>query len=170
MNEGQIKHLELIQGVITRMAQNSFAMKGWAVTLVSAILVVGHEIAGWEYLLIALLPAFVFWGYDAYYLRQEKLFRMLYDEIRMQPDEVWKINRFTVDARHHSQATKSWFRMCRSSSVVWLYLPIVILIIFVTIYTAHYASISGGLVKNGKESVLQLPLPARCNSSSSSPK
>jgi len=36
MNEDQRKHLELIQGVITRMAGNSFLIRGWSVTLVSA--------------------------------------------------------------------------------------------------------------------------------------
>ena len=33
--ENKIKHLEIIQGVINRMAGNSFALKGWAVTLVA---------------------------------------------------------------------------------------------------------------------------------------
>ena len=31
------KHLELIQGVINRMAGNSFHLKGWSVVLVSAL-------------------------------------------------------------------------------------------------------------------------------------
>ncbi len=31
------KHLEMIQGIINRMASNCFALKGWAVTLVSGI-------------------------------------------------------------------------------------------------------------------------------------
>ena len=36
-NENKLKHLELIQGIINRMASNSFALKGWAVTLVAGI-------------------------------------------------------------------------------------------------------------------------------------
>jgi len=35
--EAKIKHLELIQTVISRMARNSFILKGWGVTLISAI-------------------------------------------------------------------------------------------------------------------------------------
>lgn len=31
--DNKLKHLELIQGVINRMASNSFKLKGWAVTL-----------------------------------------------------------------------------------------------------------------------------------------
>ena len=32
----KIKHLEFIQGVINRLASDSFRMKGWSVVLVSA--------------------------------------------------------------------------------------------------------------------------------------
>ena len=35
--ENKIRHLEMIQGVINRMASNSFMLKGWAVTLVAGI-------------------------------------------------------------------------------------------------------------------------------------
>ena len=35
--EDKRKHLELVQGVINRMASNSFMLKGWAVTLVAGI-------------------------------------------------------------------------------------------------------------------------------------
>jgi hypothetical protein len=32
----KISHLQMLQAVITRMAGNSFLLKGWSVTLVSA--------------------------------------------------------------------------------------------------------------------------------------
>jgi hypothetical protein len=35
--ESKLKHLELVQGVINRMAGNSFILKGWSVTLTSAL-------------------------------------------------------------------------------------------------------------------------------------
>ena len=35
--ENKLKHLEMIQGIINRMASNSFALKGWSVTLVAGI-------------------------------------------------------------------------------------------------------------------------------------
>jgi len=136
MSEGQTKHLELIQGVIGRMAQNSFVMKGWAVTLVSAILVVAHKVAGWEYLLVALLPTFVFWGFDAFYLRQERLFRSLYDAVRRMGPDTWENERFSLDPAPHSKGVSGWLRLCWSRSVVWLYGPMVLLIASVAFYTA----------------------------------
>lgn len=35
--ENKLKHLDFLQLVITRMNVNSFSLKGWAVTLVSAL-------------------------------------------------------------------------------------------------------------------------------------
>lgn len=40
MNEHNIKHLEFIQTNINRMNQNSLQMKGWAITIVSALLAI----------------------------------------------------------------------------------------------------------------------------------
>ena len=69
MDNTTIKNLELIQSVIDRMGRNSFAYKGWAVTLVSAIFALAAKEGNPQYLLIALLPSFAFWGLDGYYLR-----------------------------------------------------------------------------------------------------
>ena len=35
--EKKMKHLEMIEGVIERMGNNSFQLKGWAVTLVALV-------------------------------------------------------------------------------------------------------------------------------------
>ena len=37
--ETKIRHLEMIQGVITRMSSNSFLLKGWAITVMAGVLV-----------------------------------------------------------------------------------------------------------------------------------
>ncbi len=87
--EAKLKHLELIQGVINRMAFNSFMLKGWSVVLVSAVLVLVSPQDGDNRALIGLLPTLVFWGLDGYFLRQERLYRALYDHVRvLAPDEI----------------------------------------------------------------------------------
>ncbi|MXZ98836.1 MAG: hypothetical protein F4076_00500 [Acidimicrobiaceae bacterium] len=87
--ESKLKHLELIQGVINRMAANSFRLKEWSVVLVSAILFLAAREDSGEVALIGLLPVLVFWGLDAYFLRQERLYRALYDHVRMlEPHEI----------------------------------------------------------------------------------
>ena len=42
-NENKIKHLEMVQDVIKRMASNSFILKGWAVTLVAGIMALAEK-------------------------------------------------------------------------------------------------------------------------------
>ena len=44
--ENKLKHLELVQGVVNRMSNNSFLLKGWAVTLVAGIVCFGCELGG----------------------------------------------------------------------------------------------------------------------------
>ena len=70
-----LKHLDFLQSVISRMAANSFLIKGWAVTLVSALLAFGTKEAKPTYAALATYPTLAFWGLDAYYLMQERLFR-----------------------------------------------------------------------------------------------
>ena len=76
----RLRHLDTLQGVINRLSQNSFAIRGWSVTLTSAILAFSStqgNVRG-ALILLALVPAWIFWGLDAYYLRQERLFRQLH--------------------------------------------------------------------------------------------
>ena len=80
--EQKLKHLEFIQGVINRLATNSFQMKGWSVVLVSAILVLLARESRLDAAFIALAPVLVFWGLDGYFLWQERLYRALYDHVR----------------------------------------------------------------------------------------
>ncbi|MGB4610729.1 MAG: hypothetical protein WBH77_08940 [Saccharofermentanales bacterium] len=82
----KIKHLELIQAVINRMANNSFMLKGWAVTLVAGIFVLAGKDTDKLYFLVAYIPVIVFWWLDSYYLLQERLYRALYEKVR-QTDE-----------------------------------------------------------------------------------
>ncbi len=74
-------HLAMIQGVINRHAQNSFLLKGWSVLLVFALLAVAASSSEGWILPVAFLPAAAFWGLDGYFLRQERLFRYLYNAL-----------------------------------------------------------------------------------------
>ena len=78
----KFRHLQFIQGVINRLASNSFQMKGWSVVLVAAILVLLARVDRLDDAPIALGPVLIFWGLDGYFLWQERLFRALYDQVR----------------------------------------------------------------------------------------
>ena len=80
--EARFKHLEFIQGVINRLATDWFRMKGWAVVLVSVLLILLAWVGRFEFAYIGFVPVLVFWGLDGYFLWQERLFRDLYDHVR----------------------------------------------------------------------------------------
>ena len=80
--ERQLAHLQMIQAVITRMAGNSFLIKGWSVVLIAALFALAAANTNALFVYLAYFPAFMFWALDAYFLRQERLFRKLYDYVR----------------------------------------------------------------------------------------
>ncbi len=106
-DEKRIKHLEMIQGVINRLAGNSFAMKGWSVTLISALIVVAVDKGKGEFALVGVFPALVFWILDGYFLWQERLFHQLFNAVRLEkmqkPEDF-----FTMDTRLFLKTAPSW--------------------------------------------------------------
>ena len=86
--ESKIAHLRMIQTVITRLAGNSFMIKRWSVTLVAALFALGAANSNEFFVYLAYFPGFMFWALDAYCLRQERLFRKLYDHVRGAQDEA----------------------------------------------------------------------------------
>ena len=67
-------HLEMMQGVVSRMAGNSRSCKVWCVTLVAAVLVLVALTGEPQHALIAVVPTILFLILDAYYLALERAF------------------------------------------------------------------------------------------------
>ena len=86
--ESKIKHLEFIQGVVNRLASDSFRIKGWSVVLVAALFVLLAREGKIDFMYIGLVPVLFFWGLDGYFLWQERLFRALYDHVRGQVESA----------------------------------------------------------------------------------
>lgn len=127
--DAKLKHLEFIQAVISRMAGNSFLLRGWSVTLVVAVLALANGQDSKKLLIIlAVFPVLMFWGLDGYFLRQERLFRKLYDRIRLLKEE--EID-FSMDTSTVSDSVVSWLAVSRSKTLMSFYLPVVILLVVV---------------------------------------
>ena len=84
-DEDKRLHLQLLQGVVSRLASNSFLIKGWSVTLISALFALAAAKADPLFVYLAYFPSLSFWALDAYFLRQERLFRKLHDHVRALP-------------------------------------------------------------------------------------
>ena len=74
------KHIEFVQEVIARMNGNSFQLKTWAVTLTAGLFALSERSNPW-FALLAVAPIFLFWLFDAYYLKLERQYRYLYDDL-----------------------------------------------------------------------------------------
>ncbi|ENR5393956.1 hypothetical protein ACEWIT_003772 [Providencia rettgeri] len=81
--EYKITGLGFLQTIISRMANNSFYIKGWVLTLFLAIIVLKKETSyssctlEISIILVTLLFCFL----DAYYLQQERVFRAIYNHL-----------------------------------------------------------------------------------------
>jgi hypothetical protein len=74
----QVEHLNMIQGVIGRLAQNSFVVKGWSITLTAALLGFAAKDHDTSFAWIAFGAAAVFALIDAWYLANERKYVHLY--------------------------------------------------------------------------------------------
>lgn len=80
-NELFTKYLEMIQNVIERLARNSFQIKAWAATIFTATIVLTYSIVNTLIFIVLIAVISLFWALDSYYLKQERLFRKLYEQI-----------------------------------------------------------------------------------------
>lgn len=131
--EEKIAHLQMIQNVITRMANNSFLLKGWCLTIISALVaIVFTNPTKIKTLWIAMLATFVFWVLDTYFLRQERLFRKLYNHVRKTSNE--KIDFSMCTDPFTKEKEVQYWRVILSETMWPLYLPIILAMILVYKY------------------------------------
>ena len=121
--ENKIKHLEFIQGTITRMNQNSFQIKGWMITIVSALLALYANSENVVYVLVAIVPAIIFWFLDAYYLQQERKFRGVYNDVAglTSEDSRVEIRDFEMPIQKYQCGKYCYFNVLFSKTIFPLY-------------------------------------------------
>jgi hypothetical protein len=130
------KEIDLIQEVIKRMANNSFLIKGWYVTLLSAILVINKDQLQAIYdvpFIIMLVPVFLFWYLDAYYLRQEIVFRKLYQWVIQERRNGNQDHLFDLNApgRFGSSSKRLVVVMFSPSLLIFYFIPLLILLFMI---------------------------------------
>ena len=97
----RIEHLKMIQANISRMASNSFIVKGWAITSIGAMYAYWLTNKSNFLLWIILGATILFRFHDAYYLMVERAFRKLYDKIRMEKISRNRIETFEMTPIFH---------------------------------------------------------------------
>lgn len=136
MSEDKLKHLEFIQNVITRMNTNSFQIKGWTVTIVSAILAIYASTKNCYFILSGIFPTLIFWFLDTYYLTQERKFRGLYNDVAEVSENPKQIKPFAMRSDLYTKGKYSYWYVFRSTTIWKLYLTIIIILCGLFMYLA----------------------------------
>jgi hypothetical protein len=130
-SEYKIKHLEFIQGIITRMNTNSFQIKSWSITINAALLALYASNSNEKYLLVAIAPTLLFWFLDTYYLQQERKFRGVYNDVAGLVDINMRLYVRNFEMPIHKYKTKSYryFNVFFSKTILTFYLIQIILLL-----------------------------------------
>lgn len=120
----KIAHLTMLQGIIGRMGENSFALKALSATFGSAAVAVMATATKPSplYAVSAMVPIIIFWLMDAQYLRYERSYRRLYDKVRRGEE----VEAYTLDAAPFMQEAGPVFRTAFTWSVSWFYVAILL--------------------------------------------
>lgn len=126
--EPKIRYLEMIQNVISRMASNSFLLKGWAVTIVVGLLAFANlKDMDSKFIIIALVPTIFFWILDSFFLQQERMYIKLYNAAT-KLNKLEDIN-FSLNAKPYEKEVDSLCKVMFSKTLLWFYLPITVVIV-----------------------------------------
>jgi hypothetical protein len=109
LTDDQRRHLDYIQAVITRLATSSSALKGWGLTV--AVATFGLSTANTVPLMaiLGLVTVLFFALLDSQHLRQERLFRELYEDARTGKVEIYSMDKNAYRNRcTHGAVIRSW--------------------------------------------------------------
>lgn len=135
MSSEKMKHLEFIQAVITRMNQNSFQIKTWMITIVSALLALSAGSDNKLYVGIAIFSVIIFWFLDSYYLQMERKSRGIYNDVaEISPDDQRKeIKDFDVPIKLYNGGKYGYWSAFLSKTIFLLYGMIIVALVIVIV-------------------------------------
>lgn len=128
--EYKVTGLGFLQSIISRMANNSFYIKGWVLTLFLAIIVLKKEISYSSCTLeiAIIMVTLLFCFLDAYYLQQEKIFRELYNYLsgsEKKDENFLNINPKSEKYKDVKDIKSPYIKSFKSPSILLFYIAII---------------------------------------------
>jgi hypothetical protein len=118
----RMKHIEMLQAVISRMAGYGAAFKSYCITVATAVVGFAFTLHRPVVAAIALLPILAFAVADAQYLRIERRFRGLFDLVRKQDWDAMP----SFEINLQNAPAESFFSTATSWSIVSFYAPLAV--------------------------------------------
>lgn len=128
MPEGKKEYLQMIQEPICRMSTISAIFKGFAATIVAGISAIAYSSINMWILGLSFLPILAFVALDVYYLKVERKFRFLFDQVRTGKHEIDFSMKPTNDPLEVISA-KARVWDCIKSPSIYLFYPLMLLIL-----------------------------------------
>ena len=123
--EKKIKHLEMIEAIIERMAKNSLQLKEWTMVLVVLIVTISTQSGNKDFIFFGFIPIIGFWYLDSFYLLQERKYKELYKIVAKKEENDID---FSLDTKELDEildcSEKKRICICRcisSTSEIWFY-------------------------------------------------
>lgn len=125
----RVAHLNMIQGVISRMSGFSAGVKNFCVTISAAVIAIAYQKQTPMLVYAVVAVVLIFCIMDTYYLGLERRYRELYEEVAARPFD--QASKMSLKAQRLNFST--YFRALCSNSVAGFY--ILLLIAIVTLLT-----------------------------------
>lgn len=131
--EEKIAYLQIIQDTINRMSTNSAIFKGFAATIVAGLSVITYEqISRWV-LLMSFLPVLSFAFLDIYYLKLEKEYRVLYNQVRVSSKSIdFSMDISEIKKKNRKYNVSVW--KCIKSPSILMFYPLLIVVLAIVSY------------------------------------
>lgn len=126
MENQKVTYLQMIQNIISRMAENSFKIKGWGIGVMLAIFSFAGTQGDKRCILFTIIPLVVLWGLDAYYLQLERKYRLFYDVKRKNKVETFDMNLNSIKIEIKDVSKICYLRCIFSLTEVLFYLTCII--------------------------------------------
>ena len=128
MPDGKKEYLQMLQEPICRMSTISAIFKGFAATIVAGISVISYASTNAWILGLSFLPVLAFAVLDIYYLKLERKFRFLFEQVRLDKHEIDFSMKLTNDPLEIISA-RARTGDCIKSPSIYLFYPLMLLIL-----------------------------------------
>ena len=130
MQDGKKEYLQMLQEPICRMSTISAIFKGFAATIVAGISAISYSTTNVWILGLSFLPVLAFAVLDIYYLKLERKFRFLFDQVHLDQPTIDFSMKLTNDPLEILSAkARTWD--CIKSPSIYLFYPLMLLILIV---------------------------------------
>ncbi len=141
IDNNYLEYFKIIQNTISRMAQNSFLIKAWSITIIAGISVLTFSFISSLVFTILIGVLIIFWILDTYYLRLERLYRMLYEDVVNafnDPSKKTQIRLFDMNYESFKGNVHSFPRIMISKTESLFYISLTLALCVLTVLSIFF--------------------------------